>query len=277
MSQTFKTHGNVRGWGPWVTLSGPVEGRWACPGMLGRFLKCVYWVSRACRGPTDSLAQVAWMGLALQANGIPTARPGHQRGSRHTHCHLLGEVGQGLALTEILKTQAQVAPGGLGGFVRPGPLRAVPGPLEHGHLVPGGHWPPLLPLRGSWSKSALACPLGQGEQLTSLLPCLAESPETKSTSVRPGLSHRAAARVSPGAGPAHPASLTRIKCRFQAPPHTYTSDAPSAIRGTADVIAPNLLLRVTLWSRSCWGRESLQHVSHVSQLPCSFPTRDQWS
>lgn len=64
-------------------------------------------------------------------------------------------VAQRPALIRISKFRAHVAPGALGGFARPGPLRTIPGLLEHGHPVPGSQWPPLLPIRGDRSKLAL--------------------------------------------------------------------------------------------------------------------------
>lgn len=154
-------HGSIREWGQWVILDESVEGRWACPGTLGAFLKCLrgHRVSRASQGP--QIHWPRWHGWGWLSRR-PKERLGHQRSSRQTHCHLLGGWG-------ILRNWAQVTPGGLGGFARPGPLRAVPRPLEHGHLVPGSRWSPLLPLRGD-SKPTLVSPLGQDKRLTSPAP-----------------------------------------------------------------------------------------------------------
>lgn len=50
---TCMAHGSIRAWGQWVILDESVEGRWACPGTLGVFLKCLRGprVSRASQGP----------------------------------------------------------------------------------------------------------------------------------------------------------------------------------------------------------------------------------
>lgn len=156
MSQNFRARGSTREWGQWVILIESVEGRG-----LGQELRAHsvrFWGPRvpgASWGPTNSLAQVARMELALQANRMPEKRLGHQRSPRQAHRHLPEGVAQRPALIRISKFQAHVAPGALGGFARPGPLRTIPGLLEHGHPVPGSHWPPLLPIRGDRSKVAL--------------------------------------------------------------------------------------------------------------------------
>lgn len=130
------------------------------------------------------------MELALQANGMPEERLGHQRSPRQAHCHLPEVVAQRPALIRISKFHAHVAPGGLGGFARPGPLRTIPGPLEHGHPLPGSHWPRLLPLRGDRSKLAL------WDRVSGRPPC---SPSWLSPWRPARLSHRVAAGLLRGA------------------------------------------------------------------------------
>lgn len=154
-------HGSIRAWGQWVILDESVEGRWACPGTLGVFLKCLRGprVSRASQGP-----EIHYPG-GLDGVGSPE---GLRRG------WATKEAQDKLTVASwdwggILRNWAQVTPGGLGGFARPGPLRTVPRPLEHGHLVPGSRWPPLLPLRGD-SRPALVSPLGQEKRLASPAP-----------------------------------------------------------------------------------------------------------
>lgn len=86
------------------------------------------------------------MGLALQnAQG----EVGPPKKLKTSSLSPPGRGGQRPALMGILKTQGEVASGGLGGLARPGPLRTAPRTLERGHLVPGSHWPPRLPLRGA--------------------------------------------------------------------------------------------------------------------------------
>lgn len=66
-------------------------------------------------------------------------------------------------------------------FPDQGLLRAVPRPSEHGQPAPRSHWPV-----GS-TKCHLPPALAEGEWLTPLLPCLAESMAIESASLRAGV------------------------------------------------------------------------------------------
>lgn len=122
------------------------------------------------------------MGLALQAVAWLRRGPGYHRSPRHTHCPFLGEVRQRQALTGHLKTAGANSPQeDWVAFPDQGLLRAVPRPSEHGQPAPRSHWPV-----GS-TKCHLPPALAEGEWLTPLLPCLAESMAIESASLRAGV------------------------------------------------------------------------------------------
>lgn len=85
----------------------------------------------------------------------------------------------------------------------------------------------LLPPRGDKEEIHRRLPPApeQGEWLTPLLPCLAESLATESASFRPGVGHPAVARVPPSVGPALPALASPVKMQIPGPTQTYGMDS----------------------------------------------------
>lgn len=151
-------------------------------------------------GPTDSLAQVAWMGLALQ-NAQGEAGP-----PKKLKTSSLSPPGRGAEAS----SNGGLKDSGRGSLRRTwwlGQTRASEDSPQALRAWPSSSREPLAsPAASERSKPALAFPLGQGKWVTSSAP--------QPGSARPGLSHRETARFSPSEGPA------LIKCGLQASPQT---------------------------------------------------------